>query len=268
MKGVQLMFRAFLTIVVVLTIGSFLLAGAQNTQDKTQDKNQDKSKQATITKVDAKNGTVTVRMKDKNDKDVDKQFTLTGDIRYFDSTGKAAAIEIFKSGDDVLVVELEGRLKEMHHRRHTGVAGAQDKNDSEFLKAAGHIDLAEIKLGQLAKGHGNAQSIKNYGERIAADHTKMNQELKAIANTQGVTLPDQLDKKHQELLDQLSKLQGSQFDKTFIKDMISGHQQAISKFETQGRDGHAADVKAWADKWLPTLREHLKMANSAQKDVD
>ena len=66
---------------------------------------------ATITGVDAKNGTVTVKMKDKNGKDVEKTFTLAEDVEYVDSTGRVATLEVFQSGDEVLIVEGEGQIK-------------------------------------------------------------------------------------------------------------------------------------------------------------
>ncbi len=69
--------------------------------------------QATITKVDAKNGTVTVKMKDQNGKDVEKTFYLTEEAEYLDSTGEVATIEIFESGDYVLLVETDGKVKEL-----------------------------------------------------------------------------------------------------------------------------------------------------------
>jgi len=108
------MLRAMLCSAAVLALcvgGAF----AQATKDKNDTKNQNKGKQAhaTITKVDAKNGTVTVRMKNKEGKEETRTFKLAEDIRYIDSTGRVAAIDIFRSGDDVLVVEERGQLKEM-----------------------------------------------------------------------------------------------------------------------------------------------------------
>jgi putative membrane protein len=49
--------------------------------------------------------------------------------------------------------------------------------------------------------------------------------------------------------------------------MVSGHEKAIEQFEIETKNGVDAEVKAWAGKWLPTLREHLKMAQTAIKDV-
>ncbi len=69
------------------------------------------------------------------------------------------------------------------------------------------------------------------------------------------------------MFDELSKLKGSAFDQAYAKDMVSGHQKAIEQFEMEAKNGQDADVKAWAEKSLPTLREHLELAQAAVKDV-
>lgn len=104
------MLRASLCSVAVLAL--FALCAARADDQKDQGKTRE-HKKATITKVDPRHGTVTVKMKDKSGKDVEKTFRLAEDIVYFDSTGRVAQMDIFKSGDDVLVLEREGKIKEM-----------------------------------------------------------------------------------------------------------------------------------------------------------
>jgi hypothetical protein len=106
-----------------------------NDQNKNTTAQSDQNKQkceARITKVDPKNRTVTVHMKDKNGKDVDRTFTLTEDVRMVDDTGRIAALDVFQSGNDVLIVEGEGRLKEMH-KKATG-ASPNNRNDKSKNK--------------------------------------------------------------------------------------------------------------------------------------
>lgn len=69
--------------------------------------------QATITNVDVKKGTVTVMTKDKKGKDVEMTFKLMEDAEYFDSTGKVSKLDVFQSGDEVLIIESEGKLTEL-----------------------------------------------------------------------------------------------------------------------------------------------------------
>jgi hypothetical protein len=69
--------------------------------------------EATITKVDAKEGTVTVKMMDKEGKEVEKTFKLMEDVEYIDTRGRVASLDVFQSGDQVLLIESEGKIKEL-----------------------------------------------------------------------------------------------------------------------------------------------------------
>ncbi len=122
------MLRALLcsTAVLALCVGGAFAQATKDTKD-TKDKNKGKHARATITKVDAKNGTVTVRMRNKEGKEETRTFKLAEDIRYLDSTGRVAAIDIFRSGDEVLVVEERGQLKEMKKPASKTGGGSTEK---------------------------------------------------------------------------------------------------------------------------------------------
>lgn len=72
-----------------------------------------KHAEAKITKVDAKAGTITVKMADKDGKETEKVFRLVEDSEYLDSTGRLAVLDVFQSGDDILFVEADGKIKGM-----------------------------------------------------------------------------------------------------------------------------------------------------------
>ncbi len=265
------MVRTFLSAALVFALAG--LVGAQNTNPPNANKQNpntpnataQKGQQATITKVDAKNGTVTVKMKDKTGKETEKTFKLEGDIRYFDSTGKAVAIDFFRSGDYVLVVEAEGNLKELHKGDVSQINQQNSKLaqvDRDFVGTAAEINMAEIKLGKLAQERGTTAAVKDFGQRLFNDHTKMNADLRKFAESQQMMLPSKLDEKHQDLFDQLSKVNGATFDANFARDMVKGHEAAIQKFEMEMKNGQDTNLKSWAEKWLPTLREHLQTARS------
>lgn len=46
-----------------------------------------------------------------------------------------------------------------------------------------------------------------------------------------------------------------------------GNGEDVIEFETQSKDGNDADIKSFATKTLPTLQEHLKMAQAAAQKV-
>jgi 3-dehydroquinate synthase class II len=108
------MVRTLLAVLLGLGLSLSLTAADDKKTDK---KDAGKGHEATITKVDAKNHTLTVKMKDKDGKDTEKTFKLAETVRYLDSTGKAVAIDVFKSGDDVLILEADGQVKEVHQKK-------------------------------------------------------------------------------------------------------------------------------------------------------
>jgi len=148
-------------------------------------------------------------------------------------------------------------------------ARAEDvkSSDQAFMEQAQLIGAAEVKLGKLAQEHARRDAVRDFADRMIRDHTRMGNELKELANKKGIKLSDKLDQKHMDLVDTLSKLNADKFDRAYINDMVSGHEKALETFESEAKNGKDADVKAWAEKALPALREHLKLAKDAAKDV-
>ena len=107
-----------------------------------------------------------------------------------------------------------------------------------------------------------------FGQRMVRDHSRMSQELRQLAKSKGVTLPDKLDKKHQKMFEHMSSLSAGEFDRAYAKDMVSGHEEAIQKFEDEAKNGQDPDVKALAAKGLKILQEHLRLARQTMKTVE
>lgn len=64
----------------------------------------------------------------------------------------------------------------------------------------------------------------------------------------------------------MEKMSGDNFDKDYLTAMKTEHEKDIAAFEKEANDsgsGEDADLKAWAQKTLPTLKEHLSMVNEA-----
>src|SRR5262245_29688372 len=146
-----------------------------------------------------------------------------------------------------------------------GIARADDEQkmvDLKFVKDANQINLEEVQVGKLAQQRSVNAAIKKFGERLARDHAKMSEELSALARKKGVTLTKDLDSESQQKVDELAKMSGAEFDRSFSKAMISGHEAAIEKFQSEVKSGRDPDVKSWAQKRVATLREHLEMART------
>jgi len=139
--------------------------------------------------------------------------------------------------------------------------------DNTFVMKAAAGGMAEVQLGNLAKSQASNADVKSFGEQMVTDHTKANDELKDIAGKKGITLPTSLNAKDQALNDRLSKLQGADFDREYMKAMVSDHRTDVNEFRKESRSGSDPDIKAFAAKTLPTLENHLKMAESTDAKV-
>jgi putative membrane protein len=149
----------------------------------------------------------------------------------------------------------------------TGSAASLTPADRTFVNEAAVGGMAEVQLGQLAVKNAKSPDVKNFGQRMVDDHTRVNNDLKQLASSKGITLPTDLDTKHKETVDRLSKLTGEQFDKAYMNDMIEDHTKDVADFRKEASEAGDPDVKAFAAKTLPTLEEHLALAKSINSKV-
>ncbi|HTP32795.1 MAG TPA: DUF4142 domain-containing protein [Candidatus Acidoferrales bacterium] len=140
--------------------------------------------------------------------------------------------------------------------------------DSTFVRKAAQGGLAEVELGTLATQRASNEMVKRFGQRMVDDHTKANDDLKAIASRKGVMVPATIDAESRVAKTHLSNLHGAEFDRAYMKDMVSDHEKDIAEFQREADHGADSDVKAFAARTLPTLHEHLKMAQEALSDVE
>jgi putative membrane protein len=145
-----------------------------------------------------------------------------------------------------------------------GDTGALSDADREFMMKAAVGGMAEVELGRMAAQKAVNGDVKTFGKHMVDDHSKANDELKQLASQKGVTLPTDLDARHKETMDRLSKLNGAAFDSAYVSEMVKDHAEDVSEFERESSQGQNSDLRAWAAKTLPTLREHLQMIRDTE----
>lgn len=132
--------------------------------------------------------------------------------------------------------------------------------DQRFVRIAASAGMAEVKLGQLGVKRARSADVKKFAQRMVDDHTRANQQLMDLVSQKGMRAPTMLDAKHQVVMDRLSKLDGDEFDREFMNVMVKDHHKAVDLFEKEAQSGADPALKGFAEKTLPTLRDHLKMA--------
>nr|WP_091909242.1 DUF4142 domain-containing protein [Chitinasiproducens palmae] len=159
----------------------------------------------------------------------------------------------------------------------SGVAMAQDNPqvgspslsavDQKFVEVATQSSSTEIDTAKLALKQSSDKDVKSFARHMIVDHTKLTVQLKAAA-PKGVKVPK--DNTDPAVIQALQGLKGKAFDEAYIKQVgIEGHQKAVAAFREEANTGNNADLKKAAQKALPTIEGHLKMAQdlAAKKGV-
>ncbi|RYF73814.1 MAG: DUF4142 domain-containing protein [Cytophagaceae bacterium] len=146
-------------------------------------------------------------------------------------------------------------------------AGAED-DDSEFTVKAASGGLLEVELGKLAQEKGQNAEVKQFGAKMVEDHTKANEELKALATLKNITIPSTPGEDKQKDIDDMRKLSGAEFDKKYISYMKDDHEEDVKEFTEAAKDAKDQSIKEFAAKTLPTLQMHLDMVKAIDKKLN
>ena len=115
----------------------------------------------------------------------------------------------------------------------TGGAGADVKDDGEFVHDVALKNMAEIELSRLALEKATSVEIKSFARQIIDDQTTSGNALKSVVSGQHIEWPSQLDDKQRKTAEDLGKKQGAEFDREYAKAIVEGDQNLAAKLEAR-----------------------------------
>ena len=135
------------------------------------------------------------------------------------------------------------------------------RGDRKFIDEAAGSGMFEVQIGQLAAAKATDQNVKSFASMLVDQHKAANNELFQIANAKGVELPAAPKRALRRDIDKLGKKNGDAFDRDFVRNVgIKAHEKDIKMFEKARDDVKDPDLRAFVNKTLPVLREHLAAA--------
>jgi len=148
------------------------------------------------------------------------------------------------------------------------VSNAVDKvtgnTDGDFMKAAAIGGMTEIDIGRLASLKATNPEVKKFGQMMVTDHTKIGDDLKALAKKKNLELPAEIDSSHKSTMTDLQGKSGADFDKAYVDDMVEDHEADLKEFQGKANSAADADVKAFAAKAVPIIQKHLDAIKAIQ----
>ncbi|HEX8531077.1 MAG TPA: DUF4142 domain-containing protein, partial [Cytophagales bacterium] len=144
------------------------------------------------------------------------------------------------------------------------LASDDAEDDADFMVKAASGGMLEVELGKMALQKASSPNVKKFAQQMVTDHTKANEELKALAAKKNITLPTTPGDEAQEHINDLAKYTGAEFDEEYMELMHKDHQEDLDLFKEAADDAEDAEVKAFAAKTLPVLQNHHQMAEQLE----
>jgi putative membrane protein len=138
-------------------------------------------------------------------------------------------------------------------------SGQLMSQDQKFVMEAAQGSLMEVELGRVASQKASNADVKAFAQRMVTDHGTASTRLQQ-AVSQRVTLPTTLPQNMRNEMDKLNRASGAEFDRLYMAEMVKHHRKDVAEFEKQAEKGSDPAVRAFAQQTLPTLREHLQLA--------
>jgi putative membrane protein len=143
---------------------------------------------------------------------------------------------------------------------YAAAACAKGTTAQDFVTKATIANKFEIDSSNIALKKSQNSDVKSFAQMMVDDHTKTGDKLKGILDSTDSSIKpaDELDDKHQKLIDKLNAASGKDFDNKYISMQTDAHKEAVSLFGDYAKKGDDPKLKDFAGETLPALQEHLK----------
>lgn len=149
----------------------------------------------------------------------------------------------------------------------TSSAASQDYGAQAYVSQAIQGDDAEVQLGQLAQQKGSTSDIKELGQKMASDHTQINQKLMVpVAKRLGASQPKGPSKKEKKAIQKLQSLSGQQFDTAYIQLIDKDHQKDLKDSQEEAQSTQNPMVKQAAQESATVYQKQLQLIQQIAKD--
>ncbi|OUJ73401.1 DUF4142 domain-containing protein [Hymenobacter crusticola] len=143
----------------------------------------------------------------------------------------------------------------------------KQEHDAEFMVNSAGQGMLELELSKLAQQKATTPAVKAFAAQLVQQHADMSNGLKSLADKKSIVLPTGLGGDQQEQVTKLGNLGGAAFDKQYMETIVDAHKDDVDSFGDMSDDAYDGDIRGFAAKYLPVLKEHLESAEQVQDQV-
>jgi putative membrane protein len=131
---------------------------------------------------------------------------------------------------------------------------------NSFAKGAHGSDRQLVRGKEDATTSNRSTRNSNTGTSTSGTGTSGANAGTSGTSTGGAETRENMHAMAQQSIDRLEGLSKEEFDRAFIQEMVQDHRKAVDKFDQASKNLNDPELKAFAAKHLPTLRDHLSEA--------
>jgi putative membrane protein len=132
-------------------------------------------------------------------------------------------------------------------------------SDSNFIATASSLGLLQAKLGKMAQEKGTTSAVREFGKKMVDEYEQTNKKLADGAKQAAYPSPILL-RQHKQVVDRFSKMGKGSFDKNYMSEAVTDHDEAVRLYQQESESGKIASLKALAASLLPDVEQHLGLA--------
>jgi len=132
-----------------------------------------------------------------------------------------------------------------------------DTGDVKFATAAASGGMTEIALSKLAVQQATSSKLKDFANMMITDHSNAGDQLAAIAKAKNITLPTGPNADQQNVINDLAKKTGSDFDKAYVKQMVTDHKSTLDMFQHEQTMVKDTALRSFISNTIPVVQKHL-----------
>lgn len=134
-----------------------------------------------------------------------------------------------------------------------------NEQDRRFLVQTHQDNLAGITAGKAAIDKGRDRDVRALGKRLVADHTKLDAEVRQVAQRLAVTLPAEPTTAQRIQYNRISARSGDAFDWAWLSVAAIDRRTALARGARELAEGASPQVKRLATSAKPVLLKHLEL---------
>lgn len=141
------------------------------------------------------------------------------------------------------------------------------ENDALFVAEAASANMLQLQLSKEAIARGVSPEVKTLSQEMEEAHEQMLTELQDLGAEANFVLPQTIGNAHQEVLEEVTTKEGIAFDLAYIREIRYLHDQLLDRYEDMAEHGVSMQVKQYASKQLPLIKQHLEHAEALEEKV-